>query len=73
MEITERRVSFRDFRYSFRAFRVLFYRLQLRQPLIRIAETIQPDAHDVHDREKQAASAPIVIALFKVIQNTPGP
>ena len=40
---------------------------QLSQPAVSIAEAFKLDAHQIHQREKQAARLAVVVALFELV------
>ncbi len=46
--------------------------LKIRQAVFRVAETVQFDAHAVHDGKIEAAELAIVVALFRIVQHAAG-
>lgn len=52
--------------------RLLDFQSKIGEPPIRVTETIESDAHSVHQRQIKTARTSIVVATFEVVQVTPG-
>src|SRR5262245_52949544 len=49
------------------------FRQESRQAAVAIAETIQANAHQIHQRKKETAGAAIIVAFVEIIQHPAPP